>query len=180
MGIYLALNIVVAIIVVLAVIYILYRLFVWKQGNENVMLIVKRRTPFLVESKDFNSVTLYTDIPFTNKGTQLGTIMDLFPRHLLPCEQFDGVTVTSWGQHLDRTDRQDGYFESYIVKPKTGGTVRIHVTFTGLNGNIMNDIQGLPDMNIDIYYQVVGRTYYRITKQRIRMTEEEVARALAQ
>lgn len=180
MEIYWALNILVAIIVVLAIFYILYRLFVWKQGNENVVLLIKRRTPFVVEHRDFASVTLYTDIPFVNKGTQLGTIMDLFPRHLLPCEQFDRVTVNSWGQHLERTNRQDGYFESYIVKPKTGGTVRIHVTFTGINGNIINDIEGLPDMNLDIYYQVVGRTFYRITKQRIRMTQEEVARALAQ
>jgi len=33
-------------------------------------------------------------------------------------------------------------------------------------------------MNIDIYYQVVGREDYHIDKQRIRLTAEEVQAAL--
>ena len=35
-------------------------------------------------------------------------------------------------------------------------------------------------MDIDIYYQIVGRTDYHIDKQRIRLTAEEVQAALVQ
>ena len=58
-----------------------------------------------------------------------------------------------------------------------GGTVRLRLILTGKSGNIDRDIQDIPDFNIDIYYQVVGRTDYRITKQRIRLTHDEIMKA---
>ena len=80
-------------------------------------------------------------------------------------------------QDIDRP-RHDGYFEAIIIKPRKGGTIRIYVTLTGRNGNIREDIKGFPYMDIDIYYQIVGRTDYHIDKQRIRLTAEEVQAAL--
>ena len=78
---------------------------------------------------------------------------------------------------IDRP-RHDGYFEAIIIKPRKGGTIRVYVTLTGRNGNIREDIKGFPYMDIDIYYQIVGRTDYHIDKQRIRLTAEEVQAAL--
>ena len=66
--------------------------------------------------------------------------------------------------------RHDGYFEAVIIKPRKGGTIRVYVTLIGKSGNIREDIKGFPYMNIDIYYQVVGREDYHIDKQRIRLT----------
>ena len=156
-------NVIVAIAVIVAILYLLFRLFVLKQGNERVM--------------NMSSMTLFCDVPFVNKGRQLGTIMDLFPRPLLPEEHFDGVKVDAWAMDIDRP-RHDGYFEAIIIKPRKGGTIRIYVTLTGRNGNIREDIKGFPYMDIDIYYQIVGRTDYHIDKQRIRLTAEEVQAAL--
>ena len=165
MWFYNILSVVIAIIVAIAALYLLFRLFVLKQGNEKVILLPKGATNFRVSDRNFESITLFCDIPFVNKGRQLGTIMDLFPRPLLPEEHFDAVKVHAW---------------AIIIKPRKGGTIRVFVTLTGKNGNIREDIKGFPYMDIDIYYQIVGRTDYHIDKQRIRLTAEEVQAALVQ
>lgn len=105
--------------------------------------------------------------------------MDLFPRPLLPEEHFDAIKVNAWAMDINRP-RQDGYFEAIIIKPRKGGTIRVYVTLTGKTGNIREDIKGFPCMDIDIYYQIVGRTDYHIDKQRIRLTAEEVQAAMVQ
>ena len=162
MWFYNILSAVIAIIVAVAALYLLFRLFVLKQGNENIVLLAKRATNFQVSDRNFESITLFCDIPFVNKGRQLGTIMDLFPRPLLPEEHFDAIK------------------EAIIIKPRKGGTIRVYVTLTGKTGNIREDIKGFPYMDIDIYYQIVGRTDYHIDKQRIRLTAEEVQAAMVQ
>ena len=59
-------NIIVAIILILAVLYLLFRLYAWQQGNERIVMLVKRHTPFIVEDISFSQVTLTCDIPFVN------------------------------------------------------------------------------------------------------------------
>ena len=179
MWFYNILTVVVSIIVAIAVLYLLFRLFALKQGDEKVILLPKRATNFQVSDRNFESITLFCDVPFVNKGRQNGTIMDLFPRLLLPEEQFDSVKVDAWAMDINRP-RHDGYFEAVIIKPRKGGTIRVYVTLIGKSGNIREDIKGFPYMNIDIYYQVVGREDYHIDKQRIRLTPEEVEAALGQ
>ena len=39
-------NVIVAIAVIVAILYLLFRLFVLKQGNERVILLPKRKTSF--------------------------------------------------------------------------------------------------------------------------------------
>ena len=46
MWFYNILNVIVAIAVIIAVLYLLFRLFVFKQGNERVILLAKRKTNF--------------------------------------------------------------------------------------------------------------------------------------
>lgn len=177
MWLYNILNVVIAIAVIIAAFYLLFRLFVLKQGNEQVVLLPKRKTNFQVADMNFESITLFCDIPFVNKGRQNGTIMDLFPRHLLPEEQFDAVKVETWAMDIDRP-RHDGYFEAVIIKPRKGGTIRVYVKLIGKSGNIREDIKGFPYMNIDVLYQVVGREDWHIDKARIRLTPEELQAAL--
>ena len=142
-------NVIVAIAVIVAILYLLFRLFVLKQGNERVILLPKRKTSFQLADMNMSSMTLFCD----------------------------GVKVDAWAMDIDRP-RHDGYFEAIIIKPRKGGTIRVYVTLTGRNGNIREDIKGFPYIDIDIYYQIVGRTDYHIDKQRIRLTAEEVQAAL--
>lgn len=177
MWLYNILTAVVAITVIIAVLYLLFRLFVLKQGDEHIVLLPKRKTNFQLLDMTFDSITLFCDIPFVNKGRQNGTIMDLFPRHLLPEEQFDAVKVESWTMDMNRP-RNDGYFESVIIEPRKGGTIRLYVTLKAKNGNIRDALIGFPYMNIDIVYQVVGREDWHIAKDRVRLTPEELEAAL--
>ena len=177
MYIYTLLDTLVWIACIIAIIYIAYRVFAWRQGNEGITILVKRRTPFVVEDISFDQVVLTTDIPFVNKGKQYGTIMDMFPRHLLPEEQFDNVQIHSWLTDANK-ERHDGYWEALVYKQRKGGTIRLRVILTGKNGNIRKDVVGFPDMPIDIYHQVVGREEYRISKTRISLTAEELEVAM--
>ena len=67
MWFYNILSAVIAIIVAVAALYLLFRLFVLKQGNENIVLLAKRATNFQVSDRNFESITLFCDIPFVNK-----------------------------------------------------------------------------------------------------------------
>lgn len=179
MFIYTLYNILVGIAWFFAVVYVLYRLFCLWQGNENVKILGRRRSPFILEDISFNKMILSCEIPFVNKGKQNGTIMDCYPRHLLPQEQFDLVEVQSWLTDA-RKERHDGYWEAIIVPPHKGGMMRVRVILIGKSGNIRNDAKNFPDMSIDIVYQMVGRSDWHIAKERIVLTAEEVEQALHQ
>lgn len=176
---YTLVNIIVTIIFIVAVLFVAFRIFAWKQGNEEIVMLPKRRTQFEVEDISFNQVTLVSDIPFVNKGRQNGTIMDLYPRHLLPQEQFDQVSITSWTTDAAE-ERHDGYWKSVIIEPRKGGTVRLRLILNAKTGNIRKDLVGFPDMNIDIVYQVVGRSDWHISKNRLILTAEELQHAMRQ
>ena len=53
MWFYNILSAVIAIIVAVAALYLLFRLFVLKQGNENIVLLAKRATNFQVYYRNF-------------------------------------------------------------------------------------------------------------------------------
>ncbi|MDY3974322.1 hypothetical protein [uncultured Veillonella sp.] len=177
MYIYTLINVIVAIIVIIALVFLAFRFYSWRQGDEQITMLTKRRTQFEVEDINFHQVTLVCDIPFVNKGRQNGTIMDLYPRHLMPQEQFDNVWIQSWTTDAN-AERHDGYWKAQIIEAHKGGIVRLRLIFNAKNGNIHKDLAGFPDMNIDIVYQVVGRSDWHISKNRIVLTAEELQHAL--
>lgn len=155
-------------------------LFVWlyivRQGDAEFDFLVDQRTEFsLVEMTD-DAAIFSCKVPFVNKGTQDGTIMDAYTRHLLPFEQYDGVEVYS-RLELETAPRTDGYFEAVIVPKTTGQTVIVTVKLTAKDGNIKTALEQMVDMPIDIVYQVVARSEWYITKQRLIMTKQEVVKA---
>ena len=60
---------------------LLFRLFVLKQGNEKVILLPKRATNFQVSDRNFESITLFCDIPFVKQGRQLVQLWTYFHVH---------------------------------------------------------------------------------------------------
>jgi len=155
MWFYNILSVVIGIIVAIAALYLLFRLFVLKQGNEKVILLPKRATNFQVSDRNFESITLFCDIPFVNKGRQLGTIMDLFPRPLLPEEHFDAVKVDAWAMDINRP-RHDGYFEAVIIKPRKGGTIRVFVTLVCVPTRILTDNDDIVDAIVEFGGHNIG------------------------
>lgn len=153
-------------------------LYIARQGDAEFTFLVDERTKFTLVEKTKDTATFAADVPFINSGTQDGTIMDAYTRHLLPEEQYDGVEVIS-RLELCTARRSDGYWEAYIVPKGTGKSVIVTVKFTAKNGDITEALKEMPDMSIDIVYQVVARTPWYIAKApRIVMTHDEIIQAL--
>lgn len=152
-------------------------LFIARQGDAELDFLVDQRTEFKLDELSGDRAVFSCVVPFVNKGTQDGTIMDCFPRHLLPQEQYDAVAVSS-RLELESRRRSDGYFEALIVPKTTGSSVVITVSFTAKRGDIREALADMVDMPVEIYFQVVARGKWYITKQRAVMTADEVAAAL--
>lgn len=153
-------------------------LYIAKQGDAHFQFIVDQRTDFTLTEITQAAATFKATVPFVNNGTQDGTLMDVFPRHFLPCEQFDAVD-TDVRLTLDSANRSDGYWEAYIVPYNTGGAVIVTVTFTAKDGNIREALTDMVDMPIDIIFQVVARSPWYMDKNRLVMTAAEIHKALA-
>lgn len=156
-------------------------LFIARQGDAEFEFIVGQRTDFVLEGLTDKTATFSCKVPFVNKGSQGGTIMDAYPRHLLPYEQYDGVDVIS-RMELSTAPRTDNYFESVIIPQGTGGIVVITVTFVAKTGSIQEALGQMAeltvDMAIDIVYQIVARSPWYIDKTRMVMTCDEIMRAM--
>lgn len=153
-------------------------LFVTNQGDANFKFIVDQRSVFKLKEISKDTATFETTVPFVNNGTQDGTLMDVFPRHFLPQEQYDAVD-TDVRLSFDQADRWDGYWEAYIVPKGTGGSIVMRVKFTTKSGDIKTALTDMVDMPIDIVYQVVARSPWYIHKERLVMTADEIHKALA-
>jgi len=153
-------------------------LYIVRQGDAEFGFLVDQRTDFRLEEISRDRAVLSCVVPFVNKGTQDGTIMDCFPRHLLPQEQFDAVEASS-RLEVESRRRADGYFEAMIIPKTDGSAVIVTVAFTAKRGDIRQALAGMVDMPIEIYYQIVARGRWYVDKQRMVMRADEVARALA-
>lgn len=170
-------NICVTIIAVIAQCYILFRVFAYMQGDENIVFNTAKCSEFNVKDISFDSIHLVARMPFKNIGKQNGTIIDCFSRAQLPQEQFNSVEVKTW-VHDVKKERHDNYWEAAIFEKNQGSLIDIHIVLQSKSGNIRQDAQHFPHMHIDILAQIVGRSDWHITKSRITLKPEEVERAL--
>jgi len=152
-------------------------LYIVKQGDAEFDFQVNQATGFELAERSAASITVKCKVPFVNKGTQDGTMMDCYTRHLLPYEQYDGVEVYS-RLELEAAPRPDGYFEAVIVPKNTGQTVVVTVKLTARKGgNIEQALAQMVDMPIDIVYQIVARSDWYISKTRLLMPAADIRKA---
>lgn len=153
-------------------------LYIARQGDAEFEFIVDQRTEFQVDELKRDEVSFSCKIPFVNKGTQDGTIMDLYPRHLMPREYYDKLDIAS-RMTLESNPREDGYWEAIIVFKTTGDAIILTLTLKARDGgNLYEAISGLPDMPVDIVYQVMARSDWYITKTRLTVPSGELRQAL--
>lgn len=134
----------------------LFRLFAWRQGDARFVIEARRRKPFELKQMTQDTAVFETEVPLHNAGRQLGTIMDFYPRTLLPREQYDKVIVHS--QLANKAaERDDNYWESVIFNPGDKGMIRVTIALVSKDGNIREDLKTFPDMPIDLVYQVVSQ-----------------------
>lgn len=167
-------------IVVAALLVLAVWLYIARQGDAEFEFLVDQRTKFIVTEADEKSAVFTCKVPFVNQGTQDGTIMDAYTRHLLPCEQYDGVEVIS-RLELESAPREDAYWEALIVPKGTGQAVVVTLKLTAKQGNIQAALADMVDMSIDLVYQVVARSEWYLAKApRLTVEAEELNRAYQQ
>lgn len=168
-------------VVELAVLFVALVFFVVfsRQGDAKFNFMVEQRTPFVLESMDNNSAVFTSSVPFINCGTQDGTLTDVYPRHQLPFEYYDGVEIAP-RLTLESMPRKDGYWEAMIIFKKTGGVILLTVKLTAKDGEISSALNNMVDMPIDIVYQAVSRSDWYIDKTTLVMTAEEIRSAVKQ
>ena len=147
-------------------------LFIAKQGDAEFAFLVDQRTPWVVEEIHEDSVTFSVKIPFINRGSQDGTIMDAYTRHLLPFEQYNAVEVYSRLTN-EELFRSDGYWEAVIIPQHTGGTAIATVRLTAKEGSIDQALADMVDMAVDVVYQIVARSPWYISKNRLLFNADE-------
>lgn len=169
------------ILLVLALVAVFVWLYIARQGDAHFEFLVDQATDLVLTELTETTAVFSCTVPFINKGNQDGTIMDAYTRHLLPYEQYDGVEVYS-RLELETARRTDQYFEALIVPKGTGQAVIVTVQFTGKNRSIQQALEEMLDMgldmSVDITYQVVARSDWYITKDRLVVKAVDIARAL--
>lgn len=159
------------------------KLFIAAQGDAEFVFEVEKRSRFTVSAETEQELELTCRVPFVNKGSQDGTIMDAYPRTLLPYEQFDLVEATG-RLELETAPRVDNYFEALIVPKGTGGAVNVTLRLKdrsgeGLRAALDKMAANRVDLPVDVVYQIVARSDWYIHKQRLVLASEELAEALA-
>ncbi len=176
---FIGLKIVTALILLVCLGFLAYWFVAWKQGNCRFVLARKKQSAWAVDFMDFNHAELICNVPIVNAGRQNGTIMDAFVRPYMPQEQYDRVGVRGLLMDVSRP-REDDYWEALIVEPGKTVLLCVKVILTAKGGGIFHDIEGLPDMPMDIIYQIVGRSDWTYEKSRIWLTKEDLRKALYQ
>jgi len=163
--------------IVVGIVLVVLWLYIVRQGDAEFDFLVDQRTEFALNELTKDKAVFSCVVPFLNKGTQDGTIMDCYPRHLMPFEYYKGCHIQS-RLTLESNRRDDGYWEALIVFKTTGDAVVLTLTFTDGNGDIKQALAGIPDMPIDLVYQVVARSDWYISKKRLVMSAAEIQAAL--
>ena len=153
-------------------------LYLLRQGDAEFIFLTDSRTEFQLQEISQDEAVFVSQIPFVNRGTQDGTLVDVFPRHLLPYEQYDAV-ITQSKITIASQPRPDEYWEAIILNEGKGDAVILTVTFTAKDGDIISSLNEMVDMPIDIVYQVVARCNSYLSKTRLVLQAEEVATALS-
>lgn len=152
--------------------------YIWRQGDAELVFLVDKRTEFVVQELAADRVVLTSEIPFINKGTQDGTVMDVFLRPLLPREYYDGVTVEAQVTLMSQP-RTDNYWESVIICYGKGDVIKASITLIAKNSDIATALQDMVDMPINIITQVVARSDSYLQLTQFVMPSAEVITAVA-
>lgn len=166
-------------IALVALIALAVWLYLLRQGDAEYVFLTDSRTDFKIQEISADKAVFVCQVPFVNRGTQDGTLVDVFPRHLLPIEYYDAVKVES-KITIASQPRPDDYWEAIIINSGKGDAIILTVTFTAKDSDIRSSLKEMVDMPIDIVYQIVARCDWYMTKTRLVMRAEEVAAALAE
>ena len=174
-------HIIVAVVFIYLAIYCVIKMYFNMKGQEIVIPKVDEHTPFKIESRDEQSMTISTTMDLVNEGKQSALIVDCIVKPQLPYEQYDGIAVRGKAE-VDGVPREDDYFEAMVLFAKGdvahGSNViklKAIVTLTARKGMTLNEaLSHMVDFPVEIIYREVGRTPLHFSIVRIILTAEEL------
>lgn len=168
-------TIVLWVLIILLVLMLLNEAIIRFIGDAIVNMKADEHTPFTVDEITQDSISFSTTINVANEGKQCATIMDCYVRPLLPFEQFDGVKVEAKAE-LKGVPREDNYFESVLIQKKESIDIVIRVKLIDRkNNDIKKTLTNMVDLPLDIVYQHAARYPWKISKETVVLTAEEIA-----
>lgn len=159
--------------VVLAVILFIAG-YIMFQGDEDFRIFPSEKGQVKCEYIDEKRAVFSTVLPYRNVGKQLAMVLDVFPRLLLPKEQFDLAKVSCRIEHSDDR-RDDGYMQAFISDAGDKGELIVIIEFEAKEGNSIKAVlENMVDVMLDAYTVSVGRTMPQTRKTLLTIDSEEI------
>jgi len=154
-------------------------LFIWKQGDADFYFDKENRSKLVLETETANRMVFSFELPFRNRGSQQGTLMDVLARPWLPCEQFSAAELTTKVIALS-CPRNDGHWESALfpMDKVDHDVALITLRFDACDGDIRQAMAKMVDLPMNVIYQVVGRCDWYLSKVMVDIPFEEFQTAI--
>jgi len=149
-------------------------LFIWRQGDAYFVFEVEKRSPLVLERETSSQMVFSFRVPFRNRGSQQGTLMDVFARPWLPEEQFSAAEIST-KVAMASNPRTDGYWEATLFpNEKVEHDVAIiRLQFDSCDGDVRQAMIKIVDLPLNIIYQVVARAEWYLSKTMVELPMEE-------
>lgn len=148
--------------------------FIWRQGDADFLFEVDKRSQLILEQETPTQMVFSFNVPFRNRGSQQGTLMDVLARPWLPEEQFSAAEIST-RVVMASNPRTDGYWEATLFpNEKVQHDVAIiKLQFNDPGGNIRQAMDKIVDVPLNIIYQVVARAEWYLAKAMVELPLEE-------
>lgn len=163
----------------LGLLFLALALYIWKQGDADFIFDTDQRSPLVLEQETADQMVFTFSVPFRNRGSQQGTLMDVFVRPWMPKEQFSAAELTT-KVTVASCPRSDGYWEATLFPNEKleNDVAVITLRFDAVDGDIRRAMAQIVDLPLNIIYQVVARAEWYLSKTMLELPMEEFHAAM--
>ena len=163
----------------LGLVFLALALYIWKQGDADFVFDTDKRSQLAVEQETADQIIFIFNVPFRNRGSQQGTLMDVFVRPWMPMEQFSAAELTT-KVTVASCPRSDGYWEATLFpnEKMENDVAVIKLRFRSESGDIRQAMGKIVDLPLNIIYQVVARAEWYLSKTMLELPVEEFHAAM--
>ena len=163
----------------LGLVFLALALYIWKRGDADFIFDTSRRSQLVLEQETADKMVFSFNVPFRNRGSQQGTLMDVFVRPWIPKEQFSAAELTT-KVTVASCPRSDGYWEATLFPNEKleNDVAVITLRFDAVDGDIRQAMAQIVDLPLNIVYQVVARAEWYLSKTMLELPMEEFHAAM--
>ena len=163
----------------LGLVFLALALYIWRQGDADFVFDTTSRSQLVLERETADEMVFAFNVPFRNRGSQQGTLMDVFVRPWIPKEQFSAAELTT-KVTVASCPRSDGYWEATLFPNEKleHDIAVIKLRFHSEGGDIRHAMAQIVDLPLNIIYQVVARAEWYLSKTMLELPMEEFHAAM--